>query len=529
MEPLYEKLLGLPDPEFSSLIPQLIGQFADLLQDEQFDALEEDPARVVQQLANRQALFLLLLRSISLMRDSPSITSIIPIVVLCDALQYFLPANTRLLQQYISPLQDAYRKDLKDLTGKIIDVVRQMEKGGGKKSSSSASIDLNCVAALVNTMSNLSLIWPSAFTEEFWAISYSSSCILFVYDALSRMVSNDGKTVDSHGEKVQACKRDVLAMFNRMLKEKFWEPLSGTADDEEKEFILNNLCDWSLYILDNSSSNMGHGKVECLADAPLLLDFEIFYGMSESLQQILTNFKGEGKDFDSSRLEYLLMSLESLVSFSGNSQRHIDERQKRIKSSPPSYNQASADAGPTALTANTISPEDHVDLMLKISHVHDLFPDLGDGFIEACLREFDNDPEVVVMALLENQLPPQLQVLDRLTPSTRLALSLPVEDNNMALVRVGSQESIATAVSRSSTLDADRNINTAVTSIDNLKLDDHPPLPQQAQLTQSSPQETNILSTRRNVFDGDQFDVMSGKVVDRNLVHIGKKECVATF
>lgn len=521
----YQKLLLLEDTEFQNLIPKLMEQYIDLLEDEEFDLLEGDPVVRFQAHANRKALFLLLVRSITLLSNSSSITFIIPIALLCDAFLFFLPANADCLQQVISPLRNVYHPDLKKLLGSILDHIRQMERGGGKKSSNAASIDLDRVVAIVNTLGNLSLIWPSVFAEEFWSISYSTSCMLFVYDGISRMISHDDEKGDSEvGKRVQACKKEMLAMFSRMLEEIFWKPLSsgGTAaaDDEEKESILNQFCDWSLYILDHSSSNMGQGKVKCLIDAPLLLDLEILYGMSESIQRILAVFTADGKDFDSSRPEYLLMSLESLVGFSGNSQRHIDERQKRIKSFPPSYNQATAvSASATLITAADTAlknPEENVALMLKITHVHDLFPDLGEGFIEACLREFDNDPEVVIMALLENQMPLHLQGLDRSMPSTRLALSMPV-GNDMALVRVGSQESIATAVSQTSTANGKRGVDTAVVSLQNLKVDEQQSAP-------LDPDTQDVLSTRRNVFDGDEFDVMSGRVVDRNMVHIGKKE-----
>ena len=36
-------------------------------------------------------------------------------------------------------------------------------------------------------------------------------------------------------------------------------------------------------------------------------------------------------------------------------------------------------------------------------------------------------------------------------------------------------------------------------------------------------QEQDVLSGRRNIFDGDEFDVFSGKVVDKSKVSRGKK------
>jgi activating signal cointegrator complex subunit 2 len=47
--------------------------------------------------------------------------------------------------------------------------------------------------------------------------------------------------------------------------------------------------------------------------------------------------------------------------------------------------------------------------------VRDLLPDLGSGFVEACLAYFDHNPEKVINSLLEENLPPHLMDLDRTT------------------------------------------------------------------------------------------------------------------
>ena len=44
----------------------------------------------------------------------------------------------------------------------------------------------------------------------------------------------------------------------------------------------------------------------------------------------------------------------------------------------------------------------------KIAKVKDLFPQYGGGFIEKCLHYFGSDPNDVIIAFLENNLPPHL-------------------------------------------------------------------------------------------------------------------------
>jgi activating signal cointegrator complex subunit 2 len=48
--------------------------------------------------------------------------------------------------------------------------------------------------------------------------------------------------------------------------------------------------------------------------------------------------------------------------------------------------------------------------------VKDIFPDLGDGFVEACLDYFDSKPEPVLNALLENSIPEALKSVERSLP-----------------------------------------------------------------------------------------------------------------
>ena len=53
-----------------------------------------------------------------------------------------------------------------------------------------------------------------------------------------------------------------------------------------------------------------------------------------------------------------------------------------------------------------------------ISRVKDLFPQLGDGFLAQCLPYYDNDAEKVINALLEDNLPPHLENLDKTKDKT---------------------------------------------------------------------------------------------------------------
>ncbi|NP_001080879.1 activating signal cointegrator 1 complex subunit 2 S homeolog isoform X2 [Xenopus laevis] len=57
-----------------------------------------------------------------------------------------------------------------------------------------------------------------------------------------------------------------------------------------------------------------------------------------------------------------------------------------------------------------------VELDSLVSQVKDLLPDLGEGFILSCLEEYEHNPEKVINYLLEDNLSPRLQGLDRTMP-----------------------------------------------------------------------------------------------------------------
>jgi len=104
------------------------------------------------------------------------------------------------------------------------------------------------------------------------------------------------------------------------------------------------------------------------------------------------------------------------------------------------------------------------NLESMVSAVRDLLPELGGGFVELCLEEMGYDVERVINALLEDRLPVNVAAVDR-----------------------GLENAHDTCASVS-----DRS--------------------------------TSLLSQRRNVFDGDQFDVFTRSDVDLDRVHRGKRD-----
>jgi len=103
-----------------------------------------------------------------------------------------------------------------------------------------------------------------------------------------------------------------------------------------------------------------------------------------------------------------------------------------------------------------------VELFSLVSHVQDLLPGLGDGFIIRCLEELNYDVEQVINLLLEDNLPPLL-----------------------------------------------KNINRNLTKEELMK-------------GRKQPVKT-ILEERHSVYDNDEFDVFSRNKVDVSKIHKGKR------
>ncbi|XP_022098496.1 activating signal cointegrator 1 complex subunit 2-like [Acanthaster planci] len=113
-----------------------------------------------------------------------------------------------------------------------------------------------------------------------------------------------------------------------------------------------------------------------------------------------------------------------------------------------------------------------VEMLSLISSVKDLFPDYGEGFIEACLEEYSFDTTKVIHAILEDKLVPGLQELDKTMARTA---------KPQAAMKPGGKD-----------------------------------------VTPAG--ETSLLQQRSNIFQNDEFDIFSRDTVDTSRIHKGKRD-----
>ncbi|CAG8498284.1 14842_t:CDS:2 [Dentiscutata erythropus] len=210
-------------------------------------------------------------------------------------------------------------------------------------------------------------------------------------------------------------------------------------DVEEINLKIETMGDILLSFIESSQLDK---PVESFVDAPLLLDVEIEFDLSGKL----TRIKNE-----SDKLPWQIRLEEK-------QRRHLASLANNINYNPLITQQSDK--------IDTIENSD-VQRISLISQVQDLFPDLGEGFIEECLITFDNNVEIIINRLLEDSLPDHLKELDR--SMARLAVSVTNDSVNGPKV------------------------------------------------------EESLLAQRQNIFDNDEFDVFSGKNIDFTRVNKGKK------
>lgn len=115
-------------------------------------------------------------------------------------------------------------------------------------------------------------------------------------------------------------------------------------------------------------------------------------------------------------------------------------------------------------SASLPRPSD-IEIDSLISSIRDILPHLGEGFVELALEEFGWNSELVISAVLEGNIPPSLE---------SSSLDMPRQE---------------------------RSVNQG-----DGQTDSH-----------------NLIDSRRNVFDNDEFDVFHNKTIDQSRIHKGKK------
>ncbi|XP_043203293.1 activating signal cointegrator 1 complex subunit 2-like [Amphibalanus amphitrite] len=204
----------------------------------------------------------------------------------------------------------------------------------------------------------------------------------------------------------------------------------------------------------------GERYLEVMTECLAEQHFMADYHLQHPINEDVLTVRQGCPDLDPARLDYVLDAVLSAVPPAAVTP---PEPAPAPAAADPDPAGAGAGAGDGGAEAGPMV--DGVELESMVSHVQDLLPDLSRSFVMACLEHYNFSSERVINALLEDSLPPSLASLDR----------------------------------------------TAEAAL--------PPPPEPA----PAPAPSSVLSTRRNVFDGDEFDVMSRNDVDLSRFHKGKR------
>ncbi|KAJ2557349.1 hypothetical protein EV175_001395 [Coemansia sp. RSA 1933] len=211
-------------------------------------------------------------------------------------------------------------------------------------------------------------------------------------------------------------------------------------------------------------------------NSPFLLDMEFRFGFRK--------FLAENASMDTAQLDYLVVSIEQLVGMTEplyrngfhslnelvSHMQHIDLTADSSSSNPQRGLSRGGDKG-----------DKQIEDPMAIAQIRELLPDLGAGFICACLYYYGQNVEAVIGAILEDNLPSDIASMDRASETWA-----PPRDH-------ASDDSV-TDYSISS--DSDSDVQPAA----------------------------GVLESRRNIFDNDEFDIFNRDSLDWSRVSKGKTQ-----
>ncbi|KAF0881672.1 activating signal cointegrator 1 complex subunit 2 isoform X1 [Crocuta crocuta] len=207
-----------------------------------------------------------------------------------------------------------------------------------------------------------------------------------------------------------------------------WQRLSHSRKKllEIFHILMNQIC--LLPILENSCDNI-QGFIEeflqifssLLQEKRFLRDYDTLFPVADDVSLL----QQASAVLDETRTAYILQAVES--AWEGvDRQKATDAKDPPVAenpngviamvepaSGPSSHLENSEEEECMGAAAPLGPPVCGVELDSLISQVKDLLPDLGEGFILACLEHCSYSPEQVINNILEEQLAPALSQLDR--------------------------------------------------------------------------------------------------------------------
>jgi hypothetical protein len=303
-------------------------------------------------------------------------------------------------------------------------------------------------------------------------------------------ILNDNDCTDELSKAVRSLKRSIISFMDIYISINFLE--SPSTDNS-----LENLCDFMLSLFEKCNDKDVYKPCIYFYDAPLVLDLELTLQLSQRFAKLNILYNA--------RLDYLQTSIQNQVTYSGN----LETSRFISLYCPVSVQNSSIIATAEIFDDLAVTTGDDFEKIQQICELHDIFPHLGEGFIEALLL-FTKDPEVAMMRILENNFPPEIDRLDRNISRISIIGRPEQQQNGELVVRVPSPQMMPGS--------EDKIINS------------------------NAPEEGSdiVLTTatvakgpdRLNIFDGDDYDIFNKgfiPIIKPNIIPVPKNETIQLF
>lgn len=205
--------------------------------------------------------------------------------------------------------------------------------------------------------------------------------------------------------------------------------------------------------------------MNAISEKEFIIDYHEFYPVNVDLETISILCP----EMDTIKCEYILQSLyasigdtKTVVNLPHNNTNVAVAGSSTVQSNQQEEHCNNVNCINNEIESTSEGPDKLISLIVK---VREILCDCGPGFVQLCLKHYNYDVASVINAVLEDTLPPNLKEIDQTLPYI-------------------------------------------------------PPDPMEA----SAAVDAAIGSQRLNIFDNDEFDVMTQDVIDTSRVYMGKKK-----
>ncbi|XP_034027034.1 activating signal cointegrator 1 complex subunit 2 [Thalassophryne amazonica] len=223
---------------------------------------------------------------------------------------------------------------------------------------------------------------------------------------------------------------------DKSLQEDLWNRLSHSCHKmvETVHVLLHHSCFQP--ILEGGENSQTYAEkllqyfTSFLHEKRFLTDYDEQYPVADDISLLQQAFP----IIDETRTSYLLQGVESAWDSLGHHQRAQSRIQHKftpeVLASQEAADKADGHKAPETEDLRgaeaildvpkkgngAVCPVSAAELESLLSCIRDLLPDLGEGFLLACLQEYDYNSELVINNILEDHLAPSLDKLDRAMP-----------------------------------------------------------------------------------------------------------------